>query len=307
MPTDSVDAIASSSCCIVVPVHTINWSAEEKTAMVVCLRKLAAYDFVFVHKESISSETILHSCLFDTPKDVSLKFMPVCDAELSSIAAYNRLLLSLWFYQAFAEWEYMLLFQLDAWILNGDLKSWIEKSYSYVGAPWASNLGPDKNCPHIGVGNGGLSLRCIRDMIKVLCSSEFSQRPVLGLGELINKNYLFCRYDHRHILLWPLIFSKRLKNTVLMACGWKNTLKFFVCTGEHEDIVLSLLASKVYTWFRLPVIAEAAHFSIETNPRGIFEAFGVDKPFGCHAWERYDRDFFLDRFPEEFSRDIVDS
>ena len=85
-------------------------------------------------------------------------FYPVNSSE-----ALSQTLTNLTFYSEFlqpAEW--VLFFQTDSMICSASeqsLDDWVEKGYSWVGAPWNFD---------VSGGNGGLSLRHIPSIVKVL-------------------------------------------------------------------------------------------------------------------------------------------
>lgn len=288
------------TCCIVVPVHSEKWTETEGKAVDRCLDKLSQYDFVFVHKRSLDISRLLENITFNHQKAKSLTFIPVDDCWLYSVRTYNSLMLSQWFYELFTSWDYMLLFQLDAWILGGDLESWLVRGYSYIGAPWANPLSSQAFGISHGVGNGGLSLRRVQDMIKMVSSLSYRLVPVFSPSELASEGLLFQQYRDYHILLRPLVFTKRFGRVLLKSIGYHNTLNYFAKVGVNEDFVLSLYASKVFKWLNLPPAADAAKFSVETNPEDFLRLCGNVVPFGCHGWEKYGRHFYLTSFPDEF-------
>ncbi len=94
--------------------------------------------------------------------------------HFSSIKAYNRLLCNEEFYSAFKAYEYLLIFQTDAWVFRDELTEWCKKGYDYIGSPWLWKPEPVKKHHLLDlwplmkgrVGNGGVSLRKISIMIK---------------------------------------------------------------------------------------------------------------------------------------------
>jgi hypothetical protein len=177
--------------------------------------------------------------------------------------------------------------------------AWLAKHYTYIGAPWTGHLGPDT--PDVGVGNGGLSLRCVSEMISICESSLWRFMPVFRGRKLAYRMTLFRRYHLFPFSQRPLLFFKRLCLFAAMSFGWRNTLAYYARIGIQEDHVLSVYAPCVYHWIRIPAIDEAAIFSVESNPRLTMAEYGVERPFGCHAWEKYDRDFWLSTFPHDFA------
>jgi hypothetical protein len=81
--------------------------------------------------------------------------------------AYSRLLLSKRFYEAFAAYDYVLVYQLDCLVFRDELREWCARGLDYVGAPWL----PGPAAPFVtepAVGNGGFSLRRVQAFLGVL-------------------------------------------------------------------------------------------------------------------------------------------
>ena len=112
-----------------------------------------------IYKEKLGSQELLSlknnvSVLKDYPVvilapeglDVShtMQQVPGCEVMFVSnqwlgangIAGYNNMMLSTSFYEKFADCEYILICQTDAWIFRDDLKKWCSGEYDYVAAPW---------------------------------------------------------------------------------------------------------------------------------------------------------------------------
>jgi hypothetical protein len=100
-----------------------------------------------------------------------------------SVQSYNDLVISSAFYQAFAsQYEYLLIYQLDAFLLSNQILTFCNQGYDYYGAPWKIgfpqyrflfNRWPIKvNTKRFHVGNGGLSLRKISSTMDLLQRKE---------------------------------------------------------------------------------------------------------------------------------------
>jgi hypothetical protein len=113
------------------------------------------------------------------PKDLDVSvYLAVCPAAqvqrfdasfFEDIQGYNRLLFSPMFYRTFWQYDYLLIYQLDAYVFRDDLMDWCKRGYDYVGAPWIVppplTKKPKMNMQNWfvnRVGNGGLSLRKVR-------------------------------------------------------------------------------------------------------------------------------------------------
>ena len=101
------------------------------------------------------------------------------DAHFSSLAHYNRFVASPLFYKRFVDqYQWMLMHQLDAFLLENKVQYFISLGYDYFGAPWKVGFENPlflfnrpilkKLFPRFHVGNGGLSLRNIPRTIDLL-------------------------------------------------------------------------------------------------------------------------------------------
>lgn len=90
--------------------------------------------------------------------------------NFESVDTYNKLVLSTEFYERFIDYEYMLIYQLDAFVFEDCLEHFCKMGYDYIGAPWIRGvLGKSINNYEIcWVGNGGFSLRNIKSTINIL-------------------------------------------------------------------------------------------------------------------------------------------
>jgi hypothetical protein len=292
----------NQSCVIVIPVHTPDLTRAEKASLINCISRLRDHDILFLHKRSLDMAAFFQAVISSSLSSSPFRTEAVDDRWLQSVKSYNELLFQGWFYRLFSSWDYILIHQLDAWVLRSDLDHWIGKGFTYVGAPWTRHLGPDT--PDIGVGNGGFSLRCVAEMIRICDSFQTAHVPVFRWGELAYRVTLFRRYHGFPWSQWPSLFGKRLVLFLLMSAGWRNTLSYYSKVGIQEDHLFSIYAPWVFPWMRFPSLAEAADFAVETNPRQTLAHYQILCPFGCHAWEKHDRNFWLTSFPEEFGHAI---
>jgi hypothetical protein len=82
------------------------------------------------------------------------------DRSNLTLRRYNLLLTDYKFYESILNKpEYILIFQTDTLLFNGDLSRFMNGEYDFVGAPW-------KHHPNSGA-NGGLSLRRLNTMIEI--------------------------------------------------------------------------------------------------------------------------------------------
>ncbi len=104
-----------------------------------------------------------------------------------TIDDYNNLLKSKKFYELTRS-DYVLIFQIDTLLRKKIPNEYF--NYSYVGAPWDSNMNWIKPIINtVGqVGNGGLSLRNTKDMIKIIDFMDSNFKP-----DMTNEDVYFSK------------------------------------------------------------------------------------------------------------------
>lgn len=185
-----------------------------------------------------------------------IELMPLADKNFKGIDSYNKMMLSPWFYDLFLEYDYMLVYQIDAYVFNNQLDYWTGLDYDYIGAPWMLNdklfnrivrqwytrllkLFPIRNnlvhSAHLfhEVGNGGFSLRRIAKM------KEITKKNQNLINDLIEAN------------------------------------------DFQEDVVISILLKEKEN-LKMPDWRQALRFSFEKSPAWCFKLTHGVLPFGCH-------------------------
>lgn len=149
---------------VIIPVYKAELSAVEKGALLQCKKVLGRYSIQLLAPASLD----LSSYFELLEREVPVKRFK--NSYFKSVKGYSRLLLSRKFYKAFLEFDYILIYQLDAWVFSDKLQEWVNKGYDYIGAPWVEIPPAGGKVPLINlskclinkVGNGGLSLRRVR-------------------------------------------------------------------------------------------------------------------------------------------------
>jgi hypothetical protein len=171
----------------------------------------------------------------------------------TSRGRYNVLLLSDQFYGLFADFDFILIHQLDAYVFYDALNEWVARGYDYVGSPFWADYGQDKAGGLVGVGNGGFSLRKTAACRRIL--AQAATRRTGGLAR-------------RMLLRWRSPYA-RLEDL-----------------REHErpgeDLWWSDLAPRVGP-FHIAPIEEAVYFAFEMGLDLLGDRYDRRLPFGCHA------------------------
>jgi hypothetical protein len=200
-----------------------------------------------------------------------------------SVAAHRKLLFLRDFYQSFADYQYVLVYHLDALVFSDQLIEWCEKDFDYIAPPWVKH----ESAPYAGnaeyegkVGNGGFSLRKIDSFLKVINSRRLSSGPVSAIKSAIRFGTSIRKYS-AILKFFLYCFSKYN--------GVKHEMGSYF---QNEDHFWANRATHYYPAFRVAPSDVALKFAFECVPSYCFELNGKKLPFGCHAWNRYDRPFY---------------
>ena len=214
---------------VVIPYYHSKLTESEKISFQNCRKVLGSHPVVLVVPEGMPTEE------YPSEKDFIIQCVP--DKWMESAAAYNRMMLLKEFYSCFIQYEFILIYQLDAFVFSDSLEQFCNCGYDYIGAPWL------KGWPRLRdlergvwhVGNGGFSLRRVSAFLNVLQDRQID-------------------------------------------------------TGKaHEDLFWASMDSER---FRVAPIDVALAFAFEQDVRQCFKMNQNRLPFGCHAWEKYDFEFW---------------
>jgi hypothetical protein len=179
----------------------------------------------------------------------------------------------------------MLIYQLDCWVFQDDLMYWCEQGYDYIGAPWFDKFSEaDDNSKMLPLaGNGGLSLRRIQAFIEALENKgKYGRHKVESLSDICIA-YFKCKKLNWKTLIWPYQILKEYFD--------RYNIIINVFQKRNEDAVISELFPRLNKDFRVAPADKAMYFAFEVLPRRLM-AITKKLPFGCHAFERYDWDFW---------------
>jgi hypothetical protein len=181
----------TNSVAVVIPVYLPVIDGPDLLSLSYALKKLEPKrDVYFVCPKSLETE-------FYSNLAPNAKFVTFDDCHFQSIATYSQLLLNCFFYEKFNAYEFMLICQTDAIIVQDELDYWCNQEYDYIGAPWPKDIERKVTLNgqefHFYVGNGGLSLRRINKCIQLL--NDFSEDIVVLSNKIqINEDSFFALF-----------------------------------------------------------------------------------------------------------------
>lgn len=214
---------------VVIPIYKTNLNTKEKVSLQQALTVLGRYDVVGIAPEDLY---ITDEKQFSCIERFSSRYF-------ESIETYNILMLSDLFYRRFEKYEYILIYQLDAFVFEDKLSFFCQAGYDYIGAPWLNGMFHyvDESRCIWHVGNGGLSLRRVKSIINLL-----EEKQPLQMSEIPNEDLFFSSSQGDKFTIAPV------------------------------DIALQ--------------------FAFERQVTNCFERNNFKLPFGCHAWDKYDYNFW---------------
>jgi hypothetical protein len=265
------------NACIVIPIYKplIDLSVSEIRSIYNTINILSSYDIFLIGPKKLEFQEYSNYFSYVFLQE---KFH---DSYFNSIDDYSSLLLQSYFYKKFKKYKFLLIVQTDAWVFRDDLNFWCSKEYDFIGAPWFERIVLyDRNTSFLGVGNGGFSLRNVNKTFSILnrisyLKIMYSILVTLGLNKIFNFNTLILRFN----------FYFKIKSF------WELQA-LFINHKLQEDEFYGHIVSKIFNDFKLAPIADAIKFSFEVNPRYLYELNNYQLSFGCHAWEKYDKEFW---------------
>lgn len=265
-----------NKCVIVIPVYKEEPDSIEIASIVQAKKILSNHDIKLVCPEDLDILNYSKLGNFETVRFDAKYF--------KNEWSYCKLLLNKEFYKQFAQYQYMLLYQPDAWVFEDRVQEWCDKGYDYIGAPWFEQYGAADNKAKMFkyAGNGGFSLRNIQTFINMLSDAEKSNRKLRNICQIYTKE--------GHIPAWNIL---KIPKAIIKYFSRGNILKIAIKEADlHEDNVIVNDLRKIYPYLKVAKAQDAKYFAFEVNPSILYEQCGNRLPFGCHGFERYDWDFW---------------
>lgn len=256
--------------CVVVPWYRNELAGDEEVSLKHLRHFLGHYDIFLVSPCSLQIQ------------GVEWEAVRFRDEYFQNRSSYSKLLLSHRFYEAFAEYDYILIYQLDCLVFSDDLAAWCEAGYDYIGAPWFV----EKNNPTSGfsrVGNGGFSLRRVDSFLKVLDSN------IDSLLRFWSQNIGSPPPDVREQYHGRTRIKKHLQ---VLRSASDGVTAYARQYSLNEDLFWSDRARLFESTFSIAPVEVGLRFAFECAPRYCYSRVDEQLPFGCHAWAEWDRTFW---------------
>jgi hypothetical protein len=267
--------VKKEAICITIPIYRETLSALEIQSVNRCIEILSDYSIYFICHDKLNIN------FYKTHFQKIKKYKFFHEKYFESLKGYNTLLLNVEYYNAFSNYKYMLLYQTDCYVFKDELLLWANKGYDYLGGIWFDSFhkNPDFGAQFWYPGNGGFSLRNIKNIIHVLNSKKKL------------KNWKQLMEEKKK--LGETKGLKTFKHTVLFILkmfGYKNSVSFYAQHFDNNEDVFFADLHKKYGLLKVPALEDALMFSWDSNPEFLYKKL-KKLPFGCHAWYREDKPY----------------
>lgn len=258
---------------IVIPIYRFPLSADEEVSLA-CVRSV-------LHR---------HPMIFVAPNNLAFPSGFLRGEQIIRFpgrfftypVGYNRLLMTSRFFRSFHLYTHILVYQLDCLVFRDELDFWCSRDDDYVGSPWMDAYGGDPgSIPEWKVGNGGFSMRKISTALGIL-----SKRIVRGQYFPVPPVHL----PKPGFFAWLLT---NLRRRLKQHAGLWTVEDELDNYAENEDRFWALDVMRIYPHYKKPDVDTAMRFGFEVDPKSCLERTRGLLPFGCHAWSKHDRKFWV--------------
>ena len=259
---------------VLINIYKSDLTQNEILSLKKCLNILEKYEKIFLGPDDI--DLGIYKALAP-----NLKFHLVKASNFRGAANYSRYLLTEEFYSAFKHFNQVLIYQLDCYVFRDELDVWASQNFDYIGSPFFKDFEKNADFEFLGVGNGGFSLRNPSRILDLLKNWE-------------------KKVSYSGILKTKIAFTKNNKIRLIVQKFLSSLTGFIfhrpftsILKNPKEDLILGLFFGKELNLLNTPTPQVASRFSSETNPEYLYTLNNKTLPFGCHAWEKYEPEFWL--------------
>lgn len=258
--------MAKKLVSIIIPIYKESLNEYELISLKQCIKVLGNHPIRIIAPYNLDFKNYI--IYFKDTKDFEIERFN--DIFFENIQGYNKLLLSIKFYERFDNFKYILIYQLDAFVFRDELEYWCDQGFDYIGAPWV-------NMNLFQWLQTGLYPKKLYYYHRFFGKGRFLSR--VGNGGLSLRNVKACYYNN-------YIFKKT-------SLKWR----------ANEDSYFSHYVKTYNPFFRLAPFKTALKFSFDAFPQKAYEKNNYNLPFGCHGWYRneshYEKNY-------SFWRDIIE-
>lgn len=246
---------------VVIPFYKGSLTAYEKIALQQCRTVLSHYPVIAVKPNGLELPGEAGDGFFTDVIGFEDKFF-------AGIAGYNELMLSADFYAQFLAYEYILIYQPDAFVFKDELAYWCGQEYDYIGAPWIRRPAAD------GVVKKALL------KVQQLVSTAFN----------LKKHGLPNKYQFENKVGNGGLSLRRVVKFYEVCISMQQEIQHYLshtASQYNEDAFWSIQVNRKQKALNIPSWQTGLKFAFETYPGQAYRLNNRQLPFGCHDWDRY--------------------
>lgn len=196
---------------IIIPCFREYLTESEKISIQQCKKILSRYPMCIIQPDNLHLN-------IEELKGVEIETFD--EKWFRSVQSYNELMLTKEFYMRFVDYEYILIYQMDAFVFQDELRTFCSLGYDYIGAPWLYGrfIYANGTGGYYYVGNGGFSLRKVKSHLQIIekdCPDEH-----------LNEDMFFSSRAQKQFRVAPVdVALKFAFETTVRKCYEKNGRK----------------------------------------------------------------------------------
>lgn len=237
---------------VVIPIYKEQLSDLESKSLEQAYHILSVHKLIVIKPSSLNLNKL-------SKKFPLLSFVSFDDVFFQGIKGYNSLMLSSLFYKEFLYSQYMLIYQLDAYVFKDELLKWCNKGYDYIGGPWLKK--PVYNLP----------------LVKEFMHFIHWHKQLRGK---FSKQMLYNKIGNGGLSL------RKVEAHYQATITYQHKIEYYLSQkryhGYNEDVFWAIEVPE----FNFPDPLEALAFSFDKYPSLCYKLNKHQLPFGCHAWHK---------------------
>ncbi|MDH6354968.1 hypothetical protein M2132_001305 [Dysgonomonas sp. PH5-45] len=256
------------SKAVVIPVYKESVSHNEIISLSRCFEILGKNPIVFVCP--LGLDLTEYYAIGDKHR-VSISKEEFEPSFFEGLGGYNRLMLSKAFYERFCQYDRILIHQTDCFVFSDSFDYWC--NFDYCGAPWIFNT----EAKHVAANLFILSVR--RFLKKILSKPNHWDTVQYKVGN--------GGFSIRNPKRFVEVIGQFEKNGIIER--YRNPASHYYMEDVFWGVEVNRSSSRT---LKVPGFSKALEFSFESLPS---VCYGLNKerlPFGCHAWAKYDINFW---------------
>ncbi len=247
---------------IIVPIYREKLDPSELVSMKQLFKTLDQHTITIIHPRKISLS-------FLDEYNFSFSSLAFDDEYFEGIYGYNKLTLSPTFYLAFKDYDFILIYQTDAYVFRDELIDWCAKDYDYIGSPWAARK--QTLIQKILFKWNAVFLNIINQKIK----DRTAYFRTGNGGFSLRKTKVFIHLSQK--------YENYIRENVI------RTSDDFI----PEDVFWSLNIPNIEDVLNVPSYEESLKFGFDRRPHIAYKHNNYNLPFGAHGINRKNRISFF--------------